>query len=117
MVMLGGQPSSAAQAFDLLEHHRVIGLLRLDLPTIAAVPLYYFVFPGLFAALRRSDRSNALLAIALAFVGTTLTLATPTALSMIPLQRQICSGNQRYCTKPVAGCWRSFAGCRHLAFH
>jgi hypothetical protein len=85
MVLLGGQPTSAAQAFDLLEHHRVIGLLRLDLPTIAVLPLYYFVFLGLFAALRRSDRSNALLAIALAFVGTTLTLATPTALSMIPL--------------------------------
>ena len=85
MVMLGGQPTSAAQAFDLLEHHRVIGLLRLDLPTIAVLPLYYFVFLGLFAALRRSDRSNTLLAIALAFVGTTLTLATPTALSMIPL--------------------------------
>ena len=85
IVMLGGQPTSAAQAFDLLEHHRVIGLLRLDLPTIAVLPLYYFVFLGLFAALRRSDRSNALLAIALAFVGTTLTLATPTALSMIPL--------------------------------
>jgi len=85
MALLGGQPTSAAQAFDLLEHHRVIGLLRLDLPTIAVLPLYYFVFLGLFAALRRSDRSNALLAIALAFVGTTLTLATPTALSMIPL--------------------------------
>jgi len=85
MVVLGGQPTSAAQAFDLLEHHRIIGLLRLDLPTIAVLPLYYFVFLGLFAALRRSDRSNALLAIALAFVGTTLTVATPTALSMIPL--------------------------------
>ncbi len=85
MVTLGGQPTSAAQAFDLLEHHRVIGLLRLDLPTIAVLPLYYFVFLGLFAALRRRDRSNMLLATALAFVGTTLTLATPTALSMIPL--------------------------------
>lgn len=85
MALLGGQPTSAAQAFDLLQHHRVIGLLRLDLPTIAVLPLYYFVFLGLFAALRRSDRSNTLLAIALAFVGTTLTLATPTALSMIPL--------------------------------
>ena len=85
MIMLGGQPTSAAQAFDLLQRHRTIGLLRLDLPTIICLPLYYLVFLGLFAALRRSDKSNALLASALAFAGTTLVLATPTALSMIPL--------------------------------
>lgn len=85
MVVLGGQPASAAQAFDLLEHHRIVGLLRLDLPTIAVMPLYYLLFLGLFAALRRSDQANALLSTALAFAGLTLVLATPTALSMLPL--------------------------------
>lgn len=85
IVVLGGQPTSAAQAFDLLQHHRVMGLLRLDLPTIAVMPLYYLVFLGLFAALRRDNLAHSLLATALAFVGTTLVLATPTALSMIPL--------------------------------
>lgn len=85
MVVLGGQPTSAAQAFGLLEHHRVIALLRLDLPTIISLPLYYLVFLGLFAALRRCDFSGVLLATTLAFVGTTLVLATPTALSLIPL--------------------------------
>jgi hypothetical protein len=85
MIVLGGQPASAAQAFDLLQHHRVVGLLRLDLPTIAAMPLYYLLFLGLYAALRRSDQALALLATALAFVGVTLVLATPTALSMVPL--------------------------------
>jgi hypothetical protein len=85
IVMLGGQPTYAAHAFDLLQHHRVIALLRLDLPTVICLPLYYFVFLGLFAALRCSDKSNALLATVLAFAGTTLVLATPTALSLIPL--------------------------------
>jgi hypothetical protein len=85
MVVLGGQPASAAQAFDLLQHHRVVGLLRLDLPTVAVMPLYYLLFLGLFAALRRSDHADALLSTALAFVGVTLVLATPTALSMVPL--------------------------------
>ncbi len=85
IVALGGQPASAAQAFDLLQHHRVVGLLRLDLPTIAVMPLYYLLFLGLFAALRKSDHANALLSTALAFVGVTLVLATPTALSMLPL--------------------------------
>ncbi len=85
IVVLGSQPTSAAQAFDLLQHHRVLALLRLDLPTIAVMPLYYLVFLGLFAALRRNNYAHSLLATALAFVGTTLLLATPTALSMLPL--------------------------------
>lgn len=85
LVVLGGQPSSAAQAFDLLQHHRVVALLRLDLPTIAIMPLYYLLFLGLFSALRTSSYTNALLSTLLAFVGVTLVLATPTALSMVPL--------------------------------
>ena len=83
--MLGGQPATAAQAFDLLQHRRVVGLLRLDLPTVAVLPLYYLLFLGLYAALKQSDRANALLSTILAFAGVTLVLATPTALSMIPL--------------------------------
>ncbi|MGA3135688.1 MAG: hypothetical protein ABSC88_06820 [Terracidiphilus sp.] len=85
MVVLGGQPASAAQAFDLLQHHRAVGLLRLDLPTIAVLPLYYLLFLGLYAALRRTNRAQALLSTVLVFAGLTLVLATPTALSMIPL--------------------------------
>ena len=85
MVFLGGQPATATQAFDLLQHHRAVGLLRLDLPTVAALPLYYLLFLGLFAALRKSDRANAFLSTALAFAGVTLVLATPTALSMVQL--------------------------------
>jgi hypothetical protein len=85
MVVLGGQPTSAAQAFDLLERHRWIGLLRLDLPTVIVMPLYYLLFLGLFAALHRTNFALTSLATALAFAGTTLVLATPTALSMIPL--------------------------------
>jgi hypothetical protein len=85
MIVLGGQPTSAAQSFDLLQHHRAVALLRLDLPTVAVMPLYYLLFLGLFAALRKSDYAHTLLSTALAFVGLTLVLATPTALSMLPL--------------------------------
>jgi hypothetical protein len=85
MLVLGGPPTSAAQAFDLLQHHRLVGLLRLDLPTVAVMPLYYLLFLGLFVALRGSDRANALLSTLLVFIGVTLVLATPTALSLIPL--------------------------------
>ena len=85
IMVLGGQPTSAAQAFDLLEHHRAVALLRLDLPTIAVLPLYYLLFLGLYAALRRTDHARALLSTILVFAGLTLVLSTPTALSMIPL--------------------------------
>jgi hypothetical protein len=85
MVVLGGQPANAVEAFGLLQNHRLVGLLRLDLPTIAVMPLYYLLFLGLYAALRRTDRANATLSTALAFAGLTLVLATPTALSMIQL--------------------------------
>ena len=34
LVLLGGQPTTAAEAFDLLRRSRLVGLLRLDLPTL-----------------------------------------------------------------------------------
>lgn len=85
IVVLGGPPATAAEAFDLLQDSRIVGLLRLDLPTVLAMPLYYLVFLGLFAALRRAHPVSATLATALAFVGVTLVLATPSALSMLHL--------------------------------
>ena len=85
LFVLGGQPATAREAIDLLQQNRLIGLLRLDLPTVLALPLYYLVFLGLFAALRREDPAGATLAMALAFVGVTLVLATPMGLSMLPL--------------------------------
>jgi hypothetical protein len=88
LVVLGGQPATAAEAFRLLQSNRIVGLLRLDLPTVVAMPLYYFLFLGLFAALRRADRANAILSTALAFAGVTLLLATPTALPMLSLSEK-----------------------------
>ena len=85
LLVLGGPPATAAEAFALLHENRVLGLLRLDLPTVAVMPLYYLLFLGLYAALRSSDRANVTLSLALVFSGVTLLLATPTALSMIPL--------------------------------
>jgi len=88
LIVLGGPPATAAEAFRLLQSNRFMGLLRLDLPTVVAMPLYYFLFLGLFAALRRTDCANAILPTALVFVGVTLLLATPTALSMISLSQK-----------------------------
>jgi hypothetical protein len=97
LVVFGGQPTTAAEAFSLLQSNRVLGLLRLDLPTVLALPLYYVVFLGLFSALRRSDAAYATLSTSLAFVGITLLLATPTALSMLSLSEKYAAAT----TEPV----------------
>jgi hypothetical protein len=85
LVVLGGQPATAAEAFRLLRTNRALGLLRLDLPTVFAMPLYYLLFAGLFAALRRVGGAYTLAAAGSAFVGVTLLLATPMGLSMLSL--------------------------------
>lgn len=88
LIVLGGPPASAIEAFALLQKNKTVGLLRLDLPTMFAMPLYYFLFLGLYAALRRADAALALLASSLAFAGVTLVLATPTALSLLTLSEK-----------------------------
>lgn len=91
MILLGGQPSNPEEAFQLLRTNKVVALLRLDLPTIMILPLYYPVFLSLYAALKGTSRTIALLATALAFVGNTLVLSTPTALSLISLSNRYAS--------------------------
>jgi hypothetical protein len=85
LAVLGGQPTTAAEAFRLLQEDRSLGILRLDLLTVLALPLYYLRFLGLFVALKEDDPAHTNVATALAFVGVTLLLATPMGLSMLPL--------------------------------
>jgi hypothetical protein len=88
IVVLGGPPATAAEAFRLLQSNKLVGLLRLDLPTVFAVPLYYLLFCGLLITLWRAGRALAALSTLLAFVGTTLFLAAPSALSMLALSEK-----------------------------
>jgi hypothetical protein len=69
LLVLGGQPATAAEVFNLLHNNQIVGLLRLDLPTILAPPLYYVFSLGLFAALRQAEGAIATLSTSLAFVG------------------------------------------------
>ena len=83
LIALGGEPKTAVEAFRLLQTNKLVGLLRLDFPTMLALPLYFLLFLGIFAALRRTDPAKTTLSTVLVFVGVTLALATPTALSMM----------------------------------
>lgn len=87
-LVLGGPPTTTAEAFRLLQSNRFVGLLRLDLPTVLAMPLYYLLFFGLLVALWQAGRALAALSTLLVFVGVTLMVAAPTALSMLPLSEK-----------------------------
>jgi hypothetical protein len=85
LIVLGGPPASAEETFALLQDNRLLGLLRLDVLTVIAIPLYYLLFASLYAALRRTNEGLAALATVLAFAGITLLLTTPSASSMVSL--------------------------------
>jgi hypothetical protein len=85
LIVVGGQPESASEAFKLLEENKLLAFLRLDMLTLLIMPLYYPLFLGIFAALRKRHIGSAALGALLAFAGLTLFLATPSAFSWIPL--------------------------------
>lgn len=85
MALLGGPPATVEEAFRVLQQNKVLGLLRLDFPTVLVLPLYYLLFLGVFAALRNTDRTHAAIGTVLVFLGVTLVLAMPTALPLMAL--------------------------------
>ena len=72
LMTIGGQPASAQEGFTMLAENRLAGLLRLDMLTIFIMPLYYLIFLGTYAALKKTNGAVALLATVLAFAGVTL---------------------------------------------
>lgn len=86
LIVFGVAPETAIESFAMLQDNRLIGLLRLDLLTVFVyMPVSYLLFLGIYTALRRTSGAYAALATVLVFVGITLFLATPSALSMMIL--------------------------------
>jgi hypothetical protein len=85
LVIFGGQPKTAQEAFSMLQQNRFIGLLRLDLLTILFIPLYFVLFSILFTVLRKTENDFAFMATILVFAGVTLALATPSVFSWLSL--------------------------------
>jgi hypothetical protein len=83
--VFGGPPSTAAEAFSMLETNRILGLLRMDLLTIIFLPLYYLIFLGIFLALNGKKNPWSIIALLSVFVGVTLFLGTPSVLSLLNL--------------------------------
>jgi hypothetical protein len=86
LTVFGVAPGTAAEAFAMLQNNRLVGLLRLDLLTVFVyMPVSYLLFLGIYIALWRTHGAYATLATVLVFIGITLSLATPSALSMMIL--------------------------------
>ena len=62
-----------------------MGLLRLDMLTVLAMPLYYLLFLGLYMAFKKTHAVFAIIALVLGFAGVTLFLATPSVFSWMAL--------------------------------
>lgn len=86
--LLGGAPQTALEAFRILQQNRIVGLLRLDLPTMFAMPFYYLLLLSLWRVLKPTADVRATLGAALGFAGNTLILATPTALPLLLLSNR-----------------------------
>ena len=85
MVLIGPPPETVEECYSMLAANRVHGLLRLDMLTVFAMPLYYLLFLSLFFALRETDYVLALISTVLVFAGVTLFLATPSVFSYLHL--------------------------------
>jgi hypothetical protein len=81
----GLEPASAEEYFAMLRNDRLVGLLRLDFPTLIMICLFSITSFGVYGALRRSYGAYAALATALVYVGMILALANHSAFSMIRL--------------------------------
>lgn len=84
-IAVGLEPATAQEYFAMLHNDRVVGLLRLDFPTLVMICLYSITSYGIYGTLRRSDGAYAGLATVLVYVGVVLALANHSAFSMIRL--------------------------------
>ena len=82
------QPETVSEAFALLQTHRLLGLTYLNLFDVVNYALLAVMFLALFVLLRKANPSVVTLATALGLVGTTVFLASNTALSMLSLSDQ-----------------------------
>lgn len=85
VILFGAEPGTVSEYFSILHDNRLIGILRLDFASVINVVQYYPLFLGLYFALKHENKAYMTLALAFAFVGTTIWFANHSSLSMIRL--------------------------------
>jgi hypothetical protein len=85
LILIGGQPETAQEGFNMLQGNRLVGLLRLDVLTVFVMPLYYVLFLSLYLALQKTHTTYVALAAVFGIAGVTMFLATPSVFSWLAL--------------------------------
>ena len=104
VIVFGGQPENAGEVFAMIQANRLVGLLRLDVLTSLVMPLYYLLFLGFFAALKRTHMALSVVAALIGCAGVTLFLTTPSAFSWLTLSEKFApAGDAQKTLLPAAG--------------
>ena len=85
---LGAAPATAQECFQILQNNPWIGILRLDVLTVLAMPIFLFFYVVLCRALYRSSAILSTVSAASAFLGVTLVVSNASVLSMVQLSKQ-----------------------------
>jgi hypothetical protein len=88
VALIGPPPATIEECFNMLNENKLEGLLRLDLLTIFAMPLYFILFLGLYFALRNENPGIGTVSVTIAFVGITLFLSAPSVFSFLNLSER-----------------------------
>jgi hypothetical protein len=88
IIAVGGEPGTSTEYFDLLNNNTIKALLRMDFASVLNLTCYYFIFFGIFIALRKVSEAYVTIATIFAFIGITLWFASHSAFSMISLSKQ-----------------------------
>ena len=75
----------------MLNENKLQGLLRLDILTVFAMPLYYLLFYSIYLTLRNTNREFVTLSMILTFIGLTLFLSCASVFSYLSLSEKYAS--------------------------
>lgn len=87
-VLIGPPPENIKECFTILNENRLYGLLRLDILTIFAMPLYYLLFYSIYLSLKSSNNELATVSTILIFAGLTLFLSCTSVFSILNLSER-----------------------------
>jgi len=88
LVALGGAPEDAQACFAMIQKNAATALLRLDILTVLAMPVFCVLYAGLYTAMRRECYVLAAVSCASAAIGVTLVLANASPMSLLYLSNQ-----------------------------
>jgi hypothetical protein len=85
LTVLGGEPTTAREYFEVLQNDRLTGILRMDFPSLINVMLFTVTGYALLLALRETNRVLAGFSTGLIFAAVAVSFATHPGFSIIHL--------------------------------